>query len=117
MSGQGTSARAVPPRRLWWLAAGFGVWCVTLVALYALHAIGCAFAWPAGTLRTGLAVVVIAGLLVIAAMWRGVARADPDPALGQPGAFLHEVIVWTLIAAFVTTLLTLGPTLLLTSCV
>ena len=36
--------RAVPSCRLWWLAAGFGIWCSALVVLYALHAIGCAFA-------------------------------------------------------------------------
>jgi hypothetical protein len=111
------SERAVPPGRLWWLAAGFGVWCITLVALYALHAIGCAFAWSAGSLRTGLVIVLLAGLLAIAALWLGMARAAPDPALGQPGAFLHTVVVWTLIAAFVTTLLTLGPSLLLATCV
>lgn len=111
------SERAVPPGRLWWLAAGFGVWCITLVALYALHAIGCAFAWPAGSLRMGLVIVIFTGLLAIAAMWRGMARAHPDPALGQSGAFLHTVVVWTLIAAFVTTILTLGPPLLLATCI
>jgi hypothetical protein len=42
---------------------------------------------------------------------------DQDPAFGQPGTFLHTVIVWTLIAAFVATALTLGPPLLLTGCV
>jgi len=111
------NARAVPEGRLWWLVAGFGVWCVALAALYALHAIGCAFAWSSGSLRTGLTVIVLAGLLAIAAMWRGLARTDPDPALGPPGAFLHAVVVGTLIAAFVTTLLTLAPTLLLVTCI
>ena len=33
------------------------------------------------------------------------------------GAFLHTVIVWTLIAALVTIVLTLGPTLALATCV
>lgn len=111
------SARAVPSSRLWWLAAGFGVWCIALVALYALHAIGCAFAWSASSLRIGLAIVVLAGLVAIGALWRGIARAGADPAFGELGAFLHAVAVWTLIAAFVATLLTLGPTLLLATCV
>jgi hypothetical protein len=110
-------ARAVPPGRLWWLAAGFGVWCSALVILYALHAIGCAFAWPAAPLRVGLALVLLAHLIVIAWMWRDLARTDPDPAFGQTGSFLHWVVVWTLIAAFVTAALTLGPTLLLAVCV
>jgi hypothetical protein len=111
------SAPAVPEGRLWWLAAGFGVWCVALSALYALHAIGCAFAWSGGLLRIGLIVVLLAGLLAIAAMWLALARTDPDPAAGGPGAFMHAVIIGTLIAAFVTTLLTLAPALLLATCI
>ena len=111
------TARAVPPRYLWWLAAGFGVWASALVMLYALHAIGCAFAWPAGSLRLVIAVVLLAHLIVIGWMWRDLARADPDPAFGVPGTFLRTVFLWTSIAAFVTTALTLGPALLLTVCV
>jgi hypothetical protein len=110
-------ARGVPPSRLWWLAAGFGVWCSALVVLYALQAIGCVFAWPAGTLRLSLAVVFLAHLIVVGWMWRVFARTRPDPAFGLPGTFLHTVIVWTLIAAFAATVLILGPPLLLTKCV
>jgi hypothetical protein len=111
------SARAVAAHRLWWLAAGFGVWCSALVILYALHAIGCAFAWPTTTLRLSLVLVLLAHLLVIAWMWGAVARADPDPASAEPAGFLHTVTVWLLIAAFVATVLVLGPPLLLQSCV
>jgi ACR3 family arsenite efflux pump ArsB len=111
------SARAVPPSRLWWLAAGFGVWFSALAILYALHAIGCAFAWRAGPLRLGLVLALLAHLIAIGWIWRDLARAHPDPAFGQTGTFLHTVVVWTLIAAFVATAFTLGPTLLLTTCV
>ncbi len=110
-----TIARPIPPIRLWWLAAGFGVWCLALVVLYALHAIGCVFAWPTGPLRVSLVVVLLASLIVIGWMWR-LARAAPDPAYGPPGTFLREVVVWTVIAAFVATVLTFGPPLLLTTC-
>ena len=105
----------LPPSRLWWLAAGFGVWCSALVVLYALHAIGCAFAWPAGTLRLSLVVVFVAHLVVIGWMWRNAARAAP--ALGATGSFLHVAIVWTVIAAFVAAVLTFGPPLLLATCI
>ena len=111
------SARPVPPRRLWWLLAGFGVWCSALVVLYAVHAIGCAFAWPAGALRLALAVVLLVHLIAIGWMWRDHRTADADPSLESTGAFLHTVIVWTLIAALVTIVLTLGPTLALATCV
>ena len=110
------SARPVPPQRLWWLAAGFGVWCSALVVLYALHAIGCAFAWSAGTLRPSLALVLLAHLIVIGWIWRDLARAGPDPVFGDTGTFLHVAVLWTVIAAFVATALTLGPSLLLTMC-
>jgi len=110
------SASPVPPRRLWLLAAGYGVWCSALVFIYALHALGCAFAWPTGALRLGLGVALLAHLAVIGWLWRDYADT-PDPALGPTGSFLHWVVLWTLITAFVTTLITLGPTLLLMTCV
>jgi hypothetical protein len=110
------TTRAVPSRRLWWLAAGFGVWCSALVALYALHAVGCAFAWPAGLLRLGVIVALVVHLIVIDLMWRDLAAAGPDPAVGPTAAFLHTAVVWTVIAAFVATVLTLGPPLLLAIC-
>jgi hypothetical protein len=111
------STRVIPPSYLWWLAAGFGAWCSALVLLYALHGIGCAFAWSAGSLRLSLVIVLLAHLIVIGWMWRDLTRADPDPAFGVPGTFLRTVFLWTSIAAFVTTALTLGPALLLTVCV
>jgi hypothetical protein len=111
------SAPPVPPRRLWWLVAGFGVWCSALVLLYAVHAIGCAFAWPAGALRLALALVLLAHLIVIGWMWRDRWAASLDPGFGPTGTFLHTVILWTVIAALVTTILTLGPALALATCV
>ena len=111
------SVDSVPPSRLWWLAAGFGVWCSALVFLYALQAVGCVFAWPVGTLRLSLVVVFLAHLVVIGWMWRNLAKATLDPAIGQIGGFLHAAIVWTAIAAFVATIVTFGPPLFLTTCV
>ena len=111
------SAPVVPPRRLWWLLAGFGVWCSALVFLYALHAIGCAFAWPAGPLRVALALVLLAHLGVITWMWRDQAAGRADPGPGPTGAFLRTVVIWSLLAALATIVFTLGPTLALMTCV
>ena len=111
------SATSVPPRRLWLLALGYGVWCSAIVVMYALHGLGCAFAWPTGALRLGLGLALLAHLAVIGWVWRDYAKATPDPAFGPTGVFLHWVVVWTLITAFVATVLTLGPTLLLATCV
>ena len=85
--------------------------------MYALHAIGCTFGWTDGSLRLGLVVVLFAHLVVIGWLWRGLASADAEPAFGETGTFLHSVGTWTLIAAFVTVVLTLGPALTLKTCV
>lgn len=110
------STRPVPPRRLWLLALGFGIWCSALAVLYALHAIGCAFAWSPGALRLGLALVLLVHLAAIGWLWRDYAKIEPEPAFGATGSFLHWVVLWTLITAFVATVLTLGPALLLATC-
>ena len=110
------SANPVPPRRLWWLAAGFVVWCSALVFVYAIHAIGCAFAWSPAPLRLVLALVILAHLIAIGWMWRDLATAGPDPGSGETGAFLRTVGIWTLIAALAAIVLTLAPVLLLKTC-
>lgn len=111
------AATTVPPRRAWWLAAAFIVWCIALSALYAIHAIGCAFGWSAASLRWTLVLVFIAHLAVIGWMWLKFARAAPDPGSGDTASFLHDAIVWTTLAAFASGVLALGPSLLLTSCI
>jgi hypothetical protein len=111
------SASPIPPQRLWWLAAGFGVWCSALATLYALQAIGCAFAWSAGPLRLGLTALLLAHLIVIGWLWRDLTAAGADPTFGSIGSFLRWVAASTIIAAFVATAFTFGPPLLLTTCV
>jgi hypothetical protein len=107
----------LPPGYLWWLAAGFLVWCSALVAVYAVHAIGCTFAWSAGALRLALAVVFFVHLAVIGWMWHRLGGADPSRETDGTRAFFRVAAVWATIAAFATTILTLGATLLLTVCV
>ena len=111
------NAPPLPPRRLWWLAVGFTIWCLALAILYALHAIGCAFGWPTGALRLTLAIVLLAHLVAIGWLWRYRAAARRDPGPEQIGAFLHTVVIWTLIAALAATVITFGPALLLTTCI
>ena len=110
------SPRPVPPRRLWWLVAGFGVWCSALVVAYALHAVGCAFGWSAGSLRLGLVLVIVAHLAVLGWMWRDRAGANSEPGFGPTGTFLRTLTIWTLIAAVVATVPLLGLTIALATC-
>ena len=110
------SVRPVPAQRLWLLVLGFGAWCSALITVYVLHSVGCAFAWRRGTLRLTLGLAILAHLVLIGWLWRNYAMTPADPALDPTGSFLHWVTVWTLLAAVVTIVFTLGPTLLLTSC-
>ena len=82
-----------------------------------LHALGCAFAWPTVALRIVLAIVFIAHLLAIGALWRAYATRNAEAAYGATGSFFHEVALWTLVTAFVATVITLGPSLFLAVCV
>ena len=111
------NGRPLSPRRLWWLAAGFALWCVALAVLYALHAIGCAFGWPAGPLRVSLAVVLLLHVLAIGWLWRYRAATSHDSGPERIARFLQTVVIWTLIGALIATLITFGPALLLTTCV
>jgi hypothetical protein len=111
------SERPVPPRRLWWLAAGFTVWCSALVALYAIHGIGCTFGWSTDSLRLWLAAALLAHLIVLGLLWRDIARAGPDTDFGPTGAFLNWAVTGTLITALVATAITFGPPLLLATCI
>lgn len=106
----------VPPRRLWWLGAGFAIWCSALVVLYALHAIGCRFGWATGALRLALAVLLLAHLVAIGGLWRHFVSARTSRTGDYGDAFLHTVIAWTLIAALVATVITFAPPLVLMTC-
>ena len=97
-----------PPRMLPWLVAGFTLWGSALVALYALHAIGCAFGWPSATLRLWLTMILLAHLAALTLMWHLLQRPRPD--------FLRTAAIWATIAALVATFLTLAPPLVLTAC-
>ncbi|MFT4064456.1 hypothetical protein [Paraburkholderia sp.] len=109
--------RPLSPRRLWWLAVGFTIWCLAFVILYAMHAIGCAFGWPATTLRVSLALVLLLHLIALGWLWRYRAATIRDPGPERISTFMHTVVIWTLIAALAATVITFGPALLLTTCV
>lgn len=110
------TSRPFPPRSLWWLIAGFCVWFNALVFLYALHAIGCAFAWSAGAMRLSLSLVLLAHVAVLGWLWHEYAATNPDHSSGSTGAFMRTVVIWSLIAALVASIANLGPPLMLSMC-
>jgi hypothetical protein len=88
------------------LPAGFLAWSAGFVGLYALHALGCAFAWPHATLRAALVLTWLAALAGTAAIAWATLRRTPRP-LAATAANL---------AAAAAMLLTGAPTTLLTLC-
>jgi hypothetical protein len=68
-------------------------------------------------LRTVLTVVFLVHLVALGGLWRAYARRRAAAVDGATGGFFHEVALWTLATAFVATVLTLGPSLMLAACV
>jgi hypothetical protein len=109
--------RTASPHLLVWLGAGFAVWASALVALYAVQAIGCAFVWPAALLRVGLGAALLVHIAVLAAIWHQLANRPILATNGGTRDFLVTISLWATVAAIATTVFTLGPPLLLTTCV
>ena len=65
------------PAQLLWLAAGFGLWSSALVAIYTLHALGCAYGWSGASLRIGIALVLLAHVAILLTLVRWQPRSTP----------------------------------------
>lgn len=95
------------PARLLWFVAGFGIWSSALIVIYALHAFGCAYRWPDGTMRFVVGAMLALHLAAIVLLIRRVPRDGT----------LISAAQWTLIAALAATVATFGPLPFLTPCV
>ncbi len=85
-------------KELWLLIAGFIVWAVAFVAIYALQAVGCAIGLDAGILRALLIGAVVVALCIGAVpLWL---------VLRRRGAALRLAAVLCGVAALISTALT-----------
>jgi Na+-transporting NADH:ubiquinone oxidoreductase subunit NqrE len=107
---------SVPPRRLWLLLIGFCLWALALVVLDATHAVGCAFGWSTHALRLGLALIFVVHLAAVGWLVYSQMRSREASTDGGTAAFLQTAVTWVSIAAFAAVILTLGPALLLETC-
>lgn len=98
------------PVRVLWIGAGFMLWSTTLTSLYAIQAIGCAYDWSPIFLRVVLGIVFVAHLVAIGLL---IANAPRKP----DRSFLVSVTIFTLWAALISTVLTFGPALVLSTCI
>ncbi len=99
---------ALTPTRLLWFIAGFGIWSSALIVIYALHALGCAYRLPEGTMRAALGAALALHLAAIVLLIRRFPRGDGT---------LITAAQWTLVAALAATVATFAPLLALTPCV
>lgn len=107
----------VPPRSMLVIVMGFVFWSAAFVGLYAINAIGCAFAWPAALQRwvmIGLTLTA-SGSMVVVAWWsighwrRAVKAARPAPSLARIGAIAS-------VAALAATIFVFAPSLFVSMC-
>lgn len=117
------SETTVQGRSLVLLAAGFIVWSVAFVALYAMLSVGCAYGWDRIDLAAGLTLqrvqlIVIflvhlgAGLWLALALRPASTSGDDD----HPAHFLRHAAYGTAIAAVAATAFTFAGIFALTSC-
>lgn len=98
-------------RRLWPLLAGFVIWAVAFVVLYAVQALGCAWGWPPAVHRGVLLAIwsLTVGLLgaTLYRQWRR-----------QPGenAAMRQARVLATAAAIAATLATFFPASFVSLC-
>ena len=90
-------------RALWSLAAGFTVWSAAFVLLYALQALGCAYAWS----QHRLILCLVFGVALLPLLWLAVKRRQQG---GEPASSLSVMALWANRAALgASVLVFLGP--------
>lgn len=112
---------ASPNTRLLLLAAGFAVWAIAFVALYAMLSVGCRFGWDRIDLVAGLS-LQRAQLLVLFAIHLAVgtvlalALRPPFPREGTARHFVRWVAYWAAVAALGSTVFSFAGVVVLTAC-
>lgn len=113
------TAPTLSPVHIWRLLAGFAVWAVSFVFLYALQALGCHLGWslvllgPIPLNRLLLVAAFAAALCVHLLVLRQAARG---PEGSGPAAFLAVAGLWASSAALLASLLTFVPVLFASAC-
>lgn len=117
----------VPARRMIWLVLGLTVWAGGFVAIYAALSIGCEYGWHQMELVAGVTVqrtiLVILFLGTVAATglvawlawrrWTAARRRDQTEA---PARFLEWAAVASSLTAIAAAIVSLAPSVVLTSC-
>jgi hypothetical protein len=91
------------------LLAGFALWAIAFVTLYALQALGCAYDWPNHRLILG----VVAAAFVIGMAW----LAWQTPHWVEGSTTIGLAARWTNIAAVVASILMFFPALFVSICI
>lgn len=121
------TASPVPARRMIWLVLGLTVWAGGFVAIYAALSIGCEYGWHQMELAAGVTVqrtiLVILFLGTVAATglvawlaWRRWAAARRRDQTVAPARFLEWAAVASSLTALAAAIVSLAPSVVLTSC-
>ncbi|MCW5721064.1 MAG: hypothetical protein KIS86_07975 [Devosia sp.] len=98
-------------RPLWPLLAGFSLWALAFIGLYAVQALGCVWSWPEGPHRGALVTIWLATLVVLGALLVFQARKRGP---GKTPASMMGIAAT--IAAIAATIVTFFPVLFSSLC-
>lgn len=110
------------PRLLLTLAAGFGLWAVCFVVIYAVQGLGCAYGWhalsigPISLLRILLLVLAAAGMLAAWIMARQLSRIYKAQQTGGASKFVFRVASHAACWAVPVTIFTFSGVLMASIC-
>ncbi len=108
----------VPARRLGLLVAGFCIWALAFIALYAVNAIGCRFEWSPAIQRGALLAMLFVHLIVLASLtvWTAARWRRMRESITAPAALLEYLGLGTTLAAFGATVFVLAPAAAISLC-
>tara|TARA_R110002020_G_scaffold6321_19_gene26660 strand:+ start:526 stop:840 length:315 start_codon:yes stop_codon:yes gene_type:complete len=101
-------------RTLWPILAGFTLWSIAFIVLYALQYLGCYFAWDPALHRTLLIAAALAAVVLLAFCLLLQLRA-----LRRPGAVptsIDRIGAGATLAALAATIVTLAPVTFVSMC-
>ncbi|MFP9136419.1 hypothetical protein ACLI1C_04475 [Devosia sp. XGJD_8] len=102
-------------RHLWPLLAGFTLWALAFILLYAMQYLGCYFGWAPAAHRTALVVGYVMSLAALAGAL--LVQLALLRRRGAAATSFDRIGIGATIAALAATAVTFGPTLLASACI
>lgn len=101
-------------RTLWPLLASYGIWAVAFVVIYAVQALGCAWAWPPIEHRVALLAIYLGTLIILALL---LIKQVRDARHQEPIPRLQRATIIATASAIAASAITFAPTLFASACI